>query len=200
MVAVGDNGWRRDNGRRQWLANRRLSLLPPPHVVLLCAASSHRVSARLHLRLRSSLRESSRVAGLFFAAADFFTREDEYGMDLGFIMGCRLDGLRLGLGLRLDGFRLDGLQVAWVLQVKRTDFFMGLDCRLLHKRLQYSRSVIYHERGLWAIKEKNGGVFPKHEPKKKVEEVEEKKVKWYPADDVKVPLKNKWKKRPTKLS
>ncbi|GAB2262630.1 hypothetical protein Droror1_Dr00003627 [Drosera rotundifolia] len=64
---------------------------------------------------------------------------------------------------------------------------------------KYSRSVIYHKRGLWAIKEKNGGVFPKHEPKKKVKEVEEKKVKWYPADDVKVPLKNKRKERPTKL-
>ncbi|KAL9255863.1 Large ribosomal subunit protein eL6-like protein [Drosera capensis] len=64
---------------------------------------------------------------------------------------------------------------------------------------KYSRSVMYHKRGLWAIKAKNGGVFPKHEAKKKVEEVEEKKVKWYPADDVKVPLKNKRKERPTKL-
>ncbi|KAL9249401.1 Large ribosomal subunit protein eL6-like protein [Drosera capensis] len=64
---------------------------------------------------------------------------------------------------------------------------------------KYSRSVMYHKRGLWAIKTKNGGVFPKHEAKKKVEEVEEKKVKWYLADDVKVPLKNKRKKRPTKL-
>ncbi|GAB2216636.1 hypothetical protein Droror1_Dr00024412 [Drosera rotundifolia] len=64
---------------------------------------------------------------------------------------------------------------------------------------KYSRSVIYHKRELWAIKEKNSDVFPKYEPKKKVEEVEEKKVKWYTADDLKVPLKNKRKERPTKL-
>ncbi|KAG5533137.1 hypothetical protein RHGRI_027378 [Rhododendron griersonianum] len=30
---------------------------------------------------------------------------------------------------------------------------------------KYSRSVMYHKRGLWAIKEKNGGVFPRHDKK-----------------------------------
>ncbi|KAK6942025.1 Ribosomal protein L6, N-terminal [Dillenia turbinata] len=29
---------------------------------------------------------------------------------------------------------------------------------------KYSRSQMYHKRGLWAIKAKHGGVFPKHDP------------------------------------
>ncbi|KAK9125456.1 hypothetical protein Scep_014302 [Stephania cephalantha] len=64
---------------------------------------------------------------------------------------------------------------------------------------KYSRSKMYHKRGLWAIKAKNGGVFPRHDPKPKVSEPVEKPSKFYPADDVKKPLVNKRKPKPTKL-
>ncbi|KAI9116375.1 hypothetical protein K1719_012542 [Acacia pycnantha] len=64
---------------------------------------------------------------------------------------------------------------------------------------KYSRSQMYHKRGLWAIKAKNGGVFPRHDPKSKPEAPAEKAPKFYPADDVKKPLVNKHKPKPTKL-
>ncbi|EEF49183.1 60S ribosomal protein L6 [Ricinus communis] len=64
---------------------------------------------------------------------------------------------------------------------------------------KYSRSQMYHKRGLWAIKAKNGGVFPKHDPKPKPAAPAEKPPKFYPADDVKKPLLNKRKPKPTKL-
>ncbi|KAF2293629.1 hypothetical protein GH714_003519 [Hevea brasiliensis] len=64
---------------------------------------------------------------------------------------------------------------------------------------KYSRSQMYHKRGLWAIKAKNGGVFPKHDPKPKAAAPAEKPPKFYPADDVKKPLLNKRKPKPTKL-
>ncbi|KAJ9158727.1 hypothetical protein P3X46_024287 [Hevea brasiliensis] len=64
---------------------------------------------------------------------------------------------------------------------------------------KYSRSQMYHKRGLWAIKAKNGGVFPKHDPKPKPAAPVEKPPKFYPADDVKKPLLNKRKPKPTKL-
>ncbi|KAJ9174440.1 hypothetical protein P3X46_013083 [Hevea brasiliensis] len=64
---------------------------------------------------------------------------------------------------------------------------------------KYSRSQMYHKRGLWAIKAKNGGVFPKHDPKPKAATPAEKPPKFYPADDVKKPLLNKRKPKPTKL-
>ncbi|KAI5603815.1 hypothetical protein BDE02_01G244100 [Populus trichocarpa] len=64
---------------------------------------------------------------------------------------------------------------------------------------KYSRSQMYHKRGLWAIKAKNGGVFPKHAPKAKAPTSAEKPPKFYPADDVKKPLPNKRKPKPTKL-
>ncbi|KAL8214052.1 hypothetical protein R6Q57_003501 [Mikania cordata] len=64
---------------------------------------------------------------------------------------------------------------------------------------KYSRSKMYHKRGLWAIKAKNGGVFPKHEKKAVVAAPAEKPPKFYPADDVKKLLVNKRKARPTKL-
>ncbi|CAN0890859.1 60S ribosomal protein L6 [Linum grandiflorum] len=64
---------------------------------------------------------------------------------------------------------------------------------------KYSRSQMYHKRGLWAIKAKNGGVFPKHDPKPKVAAPAEKPSKFYPADDVKVPLPNRRTPKPTKL-
>ncbi|OVA06372.1 60S ribosomal protein L6E [Macleaya cordata] len=64
---------------------------------------------------------------------------------------------------------------------------------------KYSRSKMYHKRGLWAIKAKNGGVFPRHEAKPEDPKPAEKAPKFYPADDVKKPLVNKRKHKPTKL-
>ena len=58
---------------------------------------------------------------------------------------------------------------------------------------------MYHKRGLWAIKAKNGGVFPRHDAKPKADSPAEKPPKFYPADDVKKPLVNKRKPKPTKL-
>ncbi|XP_057752932.1 60S ribosomal protein L6-1-like [Arachis stenosperma] len=64
---------------------------------------------------------------------------------------------------------------------------------------KYSRSKMYHKRGLWAIKAKNGGVLPRHDPKPKPQAPSQKPPKFYPADDVKKPLVNKHKPKPTKL-
>uniref|UniRef100_A0A7N0TQ99 60S ribosomal protein L6 n=1 Tax=Kalanchoe fedtschenkoi TaxID=63787 RepID=A0A7N0TQ99_KALFE len=65
---------------------------------------------------------------------------------------------------------------------------------------KYSRSKMYHKRGLWAIKAKNGGAFPRHDPKPKAPEQPDKALnKYYPAEDVKKPLVNKRKPKPTKL-
>ncbi|KAJ4873362.1 60S ribosomal protein L6E protein [Raphanus sativus] len=52
---------------------------------------------------------------------------------------------------------------------------------------KYSRSQMYHKRALWAIKAKNGGVFPRHDTKSKVDSSAEKPPKFYPAEDVKKP-------------
>ncbi|CAL5346695.1 unnamed protein product [Camellia sinensis] len=64
---------------------------------------------------------------------------------------------------------------------------------------KYSRSQMYHKRGLWAIKAKNGGVFPRHDKKAADPTPAIKAPKFYPADDVKKPLLNKRKPKPTKL-
>ncbi|RZB66497.1 60S ribosomal protein L6 isoform B [Glycine soja] len=64
---------------------------------------------------------------------------------------------------------------------------------------KYSRSQMYHKRGIWAIKAKNGGVLPRHDPKPKPEAPAQKPPKFYPADDVKKPLVNKHKPKPAKL-
>lgn len=64
---------------------------------------------------------------------------------------------------------------------------------------KFSRSKMYHKRGLWAIKAKNGGVFPHHDPKPKAPAPVEKPPKFYPAEDLKKPLVNKRKPKPTKL-
>ncbi|KAJ8766844.1 hypothetical protein K2173_009130 [Erythroxylum novogranatense] len=64
---------------------------------------------------------------------------------------------------------------------------------------KFSKSQMYHKRGLWAIKAKNGGVFPKHDPQPKPAAPAEKPPKFYPADDVKKPLVNKRRPKPTKL-
>ncbi|KFK41845.1 hypothetical protein AALP_AA2G178700 [Arabis alpina] len=64
---------------------------------------------------------------------------------------------------------------------------------------KYSRHQMYHKRGLWAIKAKNGGEFPRHDAKSKVDSPVEKPPKFYPAEDVKKPLANRRKPKPTKL-
>ncbi|KAM5552510.1 hypothetical protein ABKV19_027055 [Rosa sericea] len=64
---------------------------------------------------------------------------------------------------------------------------------------KYSRSKMYHKRGLWAIKAKNGGSFPCHDKKPAADVPAVKPAKFYPADDVKKPLINKHKPKPTKL-
>ncbi|KAL6584156.1 60S ribosomal protein L6 [Orobanche minor] len=62
-----------------------------------------------------------------------------------------------------------------------------------------SRSQMYHKRGLWAIKAKHGGKFPLHEKAAAAPPLEEKPPKFYPADDVRKPLSNNRKPKPTKL-
>uniref|UniRef100_A0ACD5YQ49 Uncharacterized protein n=1 Tax=Avena sativa TaxID=4498 RepID=A0ACD5YQ49_AVESA len=57
-----------------------------------------------------------------------------------------------------------------------------------------SSSHSYHRRGLWAIKAKNGGAFPKAEKPAAVAE-----PKFYPADDVKPRTVSTRKPKPTKL-
>ncbi|GMY14140.1 60S ribosomal protein L6-like [Fagus crenata] len=65
---------------------------------------------------------------------------------------------------------------------------------------KYSRSKMYHKRGLWAIKAKNGGEFPRHDSNSaSPEPAKQNPPKFYPADDVKKPLVNKRKPKPTKL-
>nr|KYP49183.1 60S ribosomal protein L6-2 [Cajanus cajan] len=64
---------------------------------------------------------------------------------------------------------------------------------------KYSRSQMYHKRGIWAIKAKHGGVFPRHDPKPKPQAPAQKPPKFYPADDVRRPLVNKHKPKPAKL-
>ena len=64
---------------------------------------------------------------------------------------------------------------------------------------KFSRSKMYHKRGLWAIKAKNGGVFPRHDKQVAAPAPAEKPPKFYPADDVKKPVLNKRKAKPTKL-
>ncbi|KAK1313993.1 60S ribosomal protein L6 [Acorus calamus] len=64
---------------------------------------------------------------------------------------------------------------------------------------KYSRSKMYHKREIWAIKAKNGRVFSKHEKKLAPEVSAIKPPKFYPADDVKTPIANRRKPKPTKL-
>ncbi|RZR76994.1 hypothetical protein BHM03_00001925 [Ensete ventricosum] len=65
---------------------------------------------------------------------------------------------------------------------------------------KFSRSKMYHKRGIWAIKAKNGGSFPHHDPKPaEPAPSSAKPPKFYPADDVKTPIPNRRKPKPTKL-
>ncbi|CAL9174671.1 unnamed protein product [Musa hybrid cultivar] len=65
---------------------------------------------------------------------------------------------------------------------------------------KFSRSKMYHKRGIWAIKAKNGGSFPHHDPKPaEPAQSSAKPPKFYPADDVKTPIPNRRKPKPTKL-
>ncbi|RXH92754.1 hypothetical protein DVH24_042528 [Malus domestica] len=69
---------------------------------------------------------------------------------------------------------------------------------LIRRIGKYSRFKMYHKRGIWAIKAKNGGAFPYHEKKHAADAPAVKPPKFYPADDVKKPLVNKHK--PQQLS
>ncbi|RRT62122.1 hypothetical protein B296_00020207 [Ensete ventricosum] len=65
---------------------------------------------------------------------------------------------------------------------------------------KFSRSKMYHKRGIWAIKAKHGGSFPHHDPKPApTTPAAVKPPKFYPADDVKTPIPNHRKPKPTKL-
>ncbi|RZR95490.1 hypothetical protein BHM03_00024353, partial [Ensete ventricosum] len=65
---------------------------------------------------------------------------------------------------------------------------------------KFSTSKMYHKRGIWAIKAKHGGSFPRHEPKPaSAAPAVVKPPKFYPADDVKTPIPNRRKPKPTKL-
>jgi len=64
---------------------------------------------------------------------------------------------------------------------------------------RFSRSKMYHKRGIWALKEKNGGSFPRHDKQPAEPKAVEKAPKFYPAEDVPKPLVNKRKAKPTKL-
>eukprot|EP00899_Mesostigma_viride_P023387 jgi/Mesvir1/4232/Mv22203-RA.1 len=64
---------------------------------------------------------------------------------------------------------------------------------------RFSRSKMYHKRGLWALKKKNGGKFPEHKPAAKAPVAEQKTPRFYPAEDVPRPLKRKVSHAPTKL-
>ena len=61
------------------------------------------------------------------------------------------------------------------------------------------RSKSYHRRGIWAVKKKNNGEFPKHPKQPKAEAKEAKAARFYPADDVKQPLRRRDIKKPTRL-
>lgn len=64
---------------------------------------------------------------------------------------------------------------------------------------RFSRSRMYHKRGLWAIKAKNGGSLPSHDKKDAPAPSPAKPPKFYPADDIHKPLRNKRKIKLTKL-
>ena len=61
------------------------------------------------------------------------------------------------------------------------------------------RSKSYHRRGIWAVKKKNNGEFPKHPKQEKAEAKAAKPARFYPADDVKQPLRRRDVKKPTRL-
>lgn len=64
----------------------------------------------------------------------------------------------------------------------------------------HGRSKTYKRRGLWNIKKKNGGKFPKAAAKKPVAEATATKApRFYPAEDVPKPLAHNAVRRPTKL-
>ncbi|KAM3343098.1 hypothetical protein P3S68_028064 [Capsicum galapagoense] len=74
---------------------------------------------------------------------------------------------------------------------------------LINRINKFSCSKMYHKKGLWAIKKKNGDKFPTH-PKSTAaiappSTIAVKPPKFYPVDDVEKPLINKHKPKPTKL-
>ncbi|KAF3526562.1 hypothetical protein F2Q69_00050390 [Brassica cretica] len=62
------------------------------------------------------------------------------------------------------------------------------------------RSRIHSVKSNYVLsQQKNGGVFPRHDAKSKVDSPAEKPPKFYPAEDVKKPLANRRKPKLTKL-
>ncbi|KAG8044348.1 hypothetical protein GUJ93_ZPchr0829g2826 [Zizania palustris] len=72
---------------------------------------------------------------------------------------------------------------------------MAPTSKLSHGIKKASRSHTYHRRGLWAIKAKHGGAFPKAEKTDAAAAA----PKFYPADDVKPHQPSTRKPNPTKL-
>uniref|UniRef100_A0A0D6R2W3 60S ribosomal protein L6 n=1 Tax=Araucaria cunninghamii TaxID=56994 RepID=A0A0D6R2W3_ARACU len=64
---------------------------------------------------------------------------------------------------------------------------------------KHSRSKMYHKKGLWAIKAKNGGSFPQHAKPAAEPKPDAKSPKFYPAEDVPKPLINRRRHKPTKI-
>jgi large subunit ribosomal protein L6e len=62
-----------------------------------------------------------------------------------------------------------------------------------------SRSAVYHKKGLWAIKQKNGGKLPTHSKPAKAAPSAKKAPKFYPPEDVPKPLHKNVIRKPTKL-
>jgi len=63
----------------------------------------------------------------------------------------------------------------------------------------HGRSKTYKRRGLWAIKKKHGGKFPKTAPQPKPAAEVTKTARFYPAEDVKKPRSVHTVRKPTKL-
>ncbi|KAL3677494.1 hypothetical protein R1sor_027442 [Riccia sorocarpa] len=64
---------------------------------------------------------------------------------------------------------------------------------------RHSRSKMYHKKGLWALKAKNGGSFPTTPKAVKEAPKEGRPPRFYPADDVKKPLHRNKIVNPPKL-
>ena len=71
--------------------------------------------------------------------------------------------------------------------------------QLAHGIGRFSRAEMYHRRGIWKIKAKNGGKFPVHAKKAKPEAKATKSPRFYPADDVKKPRHRNVVHNPTRL-
>jgi large subunit ribosomal protein L6e len=65
---------------------------------------------------------------------------------------------------------------------------------------KFSRSAMYHKRGLWAIKAKHGGKFPTHAKAAPAEAAKKgREARFYPAEDVPKPVARRVIQNPTRL-